>query len=177
MIRREFGLWTTGPDRESGGNLKGMTKVILVLAVVLVGCAPARSAPASQPTESRWASVLHRLDERREHAYVQADPSLFDQVYVRGSPVRGADVRLLRSYVRRGLELEAVPMHLRDVEVIAQSDRRVRLRVVDRLGVVRVRHADGPWRALPTDRPTKRIITLRRGVDGWRIAEIRRVAG
>ncbi|MDN5855660.1 MAG: hypothetical protein L0K86_23030, partial [Actinomycetia bacterium] len=77
----------------------------------------------------------------------------------------------------RGLELDAVPMHLRDVELVSRGDRRVRLRVVDQLGEVRVRRAGGPWRALPSDRPTERVITLQRGAGGWRIAGIRRVAG
>ncbi|HLR83450.1 MAG TPA: hypothetical protein VK059_00795 [Nocardioidaceae bacterium] len=152
-------------------------KTILVLAVVLVGCVPARSAPEPQPPESRWASVLQRLDDRRERAYVRGDPSLLDRVYVRGSAVRRADTRLLRAYVRRGLHVEAVPMRLRDIEVVSRRDRRVRLRVVDRLGVVRVRHAGGPWRALPADQPTEHVITLYRAGDDWRIARIARVAG
>ena len=153
---------------------------MLILVLLLACCAPATSATDDRaPGEpaGRWATVLGRLDDVRERAYVRGDPALLGRVYVRGSPLRRADARLLRAYERRGLELDAVPLRLRDVELVSLTDRRVRLRVLDQLGAVRVRSPGGPWRALPTDQPTKRIITLQRTSDGWRVAAISRVAG
>ncbi|UPK73446.1 hypothetical protein MU582_13475 [Nocardioidaceae bacterium SCSIO 66511] len=152
-------------------------KTILLTLVLLVGCAPASSEPAHAPDDARWASVLRTLDAARARAFVRGDPSLLDRVYAPGSAVRRADADLIEKYARRGLHLDAVPMRVRDVEVAARTDGRVRLRVVDRLGRVRVREDAGPWRTLPDDRPSEHLIALRRVDAGWRITAISRVAG
>ena len=152
-------------------------KTILLILVLLAGCAPARSEPAYAPDEARWASVLRTLDAARARAFVRSDPSLLDHVYAPGSAVRRADAGLIKTYARRGLHLDAVPMRVRVVGVADRTDRRVRLRVVDRLGRVRVRKDAGPWRTLPDDRPSEHLISLRRVDAGWRIIAISRVAG
>ena len=153
---------------------------ILVLALLLAGCAPAtgaRERTSTDESHGRWVDVLQRLDERRERAYLRGDPALLDGVYVDGAAVRSRDARLIRAYARRGLVVDAVPMRLLDVEVASRAAGRVRLRVVDRLGPVRVRPAGGAWQAMPRDGPTERIITLQRLATGWRIARILRTAG
>ncbi|UYM05447.1 hypothetical protein [Solicola gregarius] len=153
-------------------------KAILILVLALAGCAPAQSAPDDADDSARWQSVLRQLDAARERAFVRGDAGLLGRVYVPGSDVRRADARLIRAYERRGLELDAVPMRVRDVEVVSRAERRVLLRVLDRLGAVRVRApAGGAWRPLPRDRPSEHVITLTNTRAGWRIAGIRRVAG
>lgn len=165
----------------------------LALAVS-AGCAPGASGAAETASSAssetaatharatphphgRWARILRRLDLRRGDAFVRGDPSILGRVYVRDSRVLRADARLLRAYRRRGLELDAVRLRLRSVEFVRRGDSQVDLRVVDRLARVRVRAGDGPWHELPRDRPTERVVTLRRVRDGWRIAGVRRVAG
>ena len=153
-------------------------KAILLLVMALAGCAPAQSAPHDAPDSARWQPVLRRLDVARERAFVRGDAGLLGRVYVPGSAVRRADAALIRAYERRGLRLEGVPMRVREVEVVSRAERRVRLRVRDRLGAVRVRaSAGGTWRPLPRDRPSEHVITLTYVDGGWRIARIRRVAG
>lgn len=161
--------------------------VVLALGGI-AGCAPGVTeaaepgatpavAAASPTGGGRWARVLRDLDRRRERAFVRADPSMLGRVYLRRSQVLRADARLLRAYRRRGLELDSARLRLRSVTPEHRSGRRLTLRVVDRLARVRVRAGEGPWRTLPRDRPTERIVTLRRTGQGWRIAGVRRVAG
>jgi hypothetical protein len=54
--------------------------------------------------------------------------------------------------------------------VLAASSRRARLEVVDRLGPARIVWTDGSVTSLPRDEPSRRVITLVRTAEGWRIA-------
>ncbi|KHL09052.1 hypothetical protein CLV56_0299 [Mumia flava] len=124
-----------------------------------------------------WPERLAELDAARGRAFVQADASLLDRVYVAGSTERRADARLLRRYRDRDLELDQVRLEVRSVVVERRGDRTTVLRVVDRLAPVRVRSPGGRWTTLPADAPTERRVALRRTARGWRIAAIERLAG
>ncbi|MFY9914586.1 MAG: hypothetical protein WAK18_07970 [Nocardioidaceae bacterium] len=127
----------------------------------------------ARPSARRWRGVLHALDLRREQAWENGHRRQLATVFVPGSAVLGRDVSRLTAYLRRGLCVSGVTMRYRHIEIVATGPGLVRLRVVDRLQATAAHEADGvASRALPTDRPSRHLITLTRTGVGWRIAEI-----
>ncbi|TNC47371.1 hypothetical protein [Mumia zhuanghuii] len=124
-----------------------------------------------------WMDRLAVLDDGRSAAFVRADPSLLDDVYVPGGRLRASDDRLVREYAARGLEIADVRFEVLRFGVEQASEARAVLRVVDRLEPVRVRRPGGAWRTLPRDGPTDRRIVVVRTPVGWRIEAVRRLAG
>ena len=84
-----------------------------------------------------------------------------------------SDVRLLRSYLRRGYRVEGMRTQLLDVAVRAHRPGTWLLRVTDRLvGGAAVSRDERI--ALPRDRASTRTVRLERGPDGrWRVASVR----
>lgn len=124
-----------------------------------------------------WMDELAVLDDARSAAFVRADVSLLDDVYVVGAVERAEDARTVRAYASRGLEVEQVRFDLLRFRVERRSGARVVLRVVEQLQPVRVRRPGGAWRLLPRDGPTERRLVLRATAAGWRIASVERLAG
>lgn len=120
--------------------------------------------------------VLRAWDERRAAAFASADPVALRRLYVAGAEAGRADVSVLRAYDRRGLRVEELRTQLLAVQVLDRGPGRWRLRVTDRVaGGVAVR--DGVRLALPRDRATTRVITLRRTDRGWQVAKVSTAAG
>ncbi|WP_370619081.1 hypothetical protein [Mumia sp. Pv 4-285] len=146
-----------------------MDPVSLASAAALVAGTVTRSAD--------WLDRLAVLDDSRSAAFVRADPSLLGDVYASGGRLLESDTAAIRRYAARGLEVEDVRFEVLRFHVVRESDRVAVLRVVDRLEPVRVRSAGGAWRALPSDGPTDRMITVVRTAAGWRISTVERLAG
>jgi hypothetical protein len=127
----------------------------------------------ARPPGPDWAAILDRLDRRRELAYASEDPSLLGAVYVSGSPVLRRDLAMLLAYAERGVRLTGVRLRALDVRLLGHAGRYVRLHVVDRLERPTAHGAGGAVR-LPRDQATSRVIVLRDGAGGWRIAAVRR---
>ncbi len=121
--------------------------------------------------ELRWAGVLGELDDVRAEAFASSQPSLLDRVYAPDSAGAKADAAMIRDYQRRGAHVVGADMVLLSCRVAHTSADRVRLNIIDRLAASRVVWADGATRSLPSDLPTKRVVTLVRTGDGWRIAD------
>ncbi len=134
---------------------------------------PARQALLATPRSRavRAVEVLRAWDEARAAAYASGSVSGLRELYA-GS-AGAADVRLLRSYLRRGYRVEGMRTQLLDVVVRAHSAGTWLLRVTDRL--VGGEAVSGDARiALPRDRASTRTILLERGPDGrWRVASVR----
>ncbi len=115
--------------------------------------------------------VLRGWDEARAAAYASGSVAELRELYVGGAGA--SDVRLLRSYLRRGYRVEGMRMQLLAVRVLAHGPGRWRLRVTDRLaGGEAVR--EGERLALPRDRASTRTVRLARGDDGrWRVVSVR----
>ncbi len=123
--------------------------------------------------EGRWGDVLQRLDRRREQAWRTARPRALATVFAPGSAVLRRDVARLAAYLRRGFRVSGVTMHFERIRVVARRPGRVRLQVVDRLQATAVHQLGGvATRALPTDRPSRHLITVARMSAGWRIADV-----
>jgi hypothetical protein len=118
----------------------------------------------------RWRLVLDRLDRHRARAYASRRPGLLLRVYLSGSRVLAGDERMLRAWTTAGAAVSGVRLRVLGVSRLPSRGRSVRLRVVDRLAPATARLADGDRVALPRDRPTERVLVLRRTRDGWRIA-------
>ncbi len=95
--------------------------VAVVLGASLASNDQQASASASggaraATTDGAWRAVLARLDALRDQAFVQADPSLLEQVYAPGSAALAADRASLGALVSAGekardLRLQLVAVH------------------------------------------------------------------
>ncbi len=141
---------------------------------------PAEPVPApavSQPATARWERVLIRLDRRRERAFEVGRAGLLSRVYEAGSAALRRDRAVLRAYARRELTVTRARTEWLDVDLRRRAGRLTVLRVVDRLGAAGARTRSGRLVPLPRDRPTTHRIVLRRGADGWLLADVRALSG
>lgn len=115
--------------------------------------------------------VLREWDEARAAAYATGSVASLRELYAAGAGA--SDVRLLRSYVRRGYRVEGMRMQLLAVRVLTERPGCWRLRVTDRLtGAQAVGY--GERLALPRDRASTRTVRLERGRDDrWRVVSVR----
>ncbi len=97
---------------------------------------------------------------------------LLDRVYVRGSRALRSDASAIADYRERGGRVVGADLRVISCRVLAASSSRARLDVVDRLGPARIVWADGSATDLPRDEPSRRVITLVRTTEGWRIAGV-----
>lgn len=119
--------------------------------------------------DERWARQLTALDLQRAQAFAHADPQRLEQVYA-SEQAAAADAATITGYRDRGGRVVGAVLVLDDVRVVRSTSERVELDVVDRLGPTRVVWDDGTSRALPSDRPTRRVVVLQLTDDGWRIS-------
>lgn len=152
--------------------------LVATLCALLVGCieqgrqpstpaAPANASPTTfTPTA---ATVLREWDRARAAAYAAGSISRLRRLYVPGAGA--GDLRLLRSYVRRGLVVDGMRTQVLALEVLEESPREVRARVTDRLVGALARGHSGSM-ALPRDAPTTRDLTLRRIGGRWLMAAV-----
>ncbi|VXC04066.1 hypothetical protein [Aeromicrobium sp. 9AM] len=126
----------------------------------------------SPAPEDQWATRLSELDEVRAEAFATTDPSLLGRVYVRRSRAMAADAATIADYRERDGRVVGAELQVISCRVLAASTQRARLEVVDRLGRARIVWADGSATELPRDEPSRRVITLERTPEGWRIAGI-----
>ncbi|MGN6575283.1 MAG: hypothetical protein ACTHKG_06325 [Nocardioides sp.] len=132
----------------------------------------ARAADESAAsTTQRAVRVLRGWDRARAAAYTAGSVRSLRELYVAGAGE--ADVRLLRSYVRRGYRVEDLRMQLLSVRVLQHRPDLWALRVTDRLaGATAVGY--GERVDLPRDRASTRTVLLRRDPAGaWRVARVR----
>lgn len=162
---------------------------VLVSVLLLGACAESRGSGPEAVGRSRSVAaagssevaadfpasdVLRGWDRARARAFAEGDVVALRRLYVDGSAAGTADVRLLRSYLRRGLRVEDMRMQLLRVEVVHEDRARLLLRVTDRLaGAVAV---DEDTRIpLPQDAASTRVVELRRPRPDvlWRVAVVR----
>jgi hypothetical protein len=141
---------------------------------------PPREAPAAAPSPAAPAApahapgaVLAAWDERRAAAWARGDAEALADLYAPGSRSGAADVRLLRSYARRGLRVEGLTTQVLGLRVVERSPRRLVLVVTDRVvGGSAVGSGAAPV-ALPADRASTRRVVLARQRGRWVVAEAR----
>ena len=126
----------------------------------------------SPAPEDEWATRLTQLDAVRAEAFATTDPGALDGVDVRGSRALRTDAATIADYRKHGGRVVGAELRVISCRVLAESVSRARLDVVDRLGPARIVWADGSATDLPRDEPSRRVITLVRTTEGWRIAGV-----
>jgi hypothetical protein len=150
---------------------------LLVVAVARAGSAPGPAVVARPATVAvarvPAADVLHDWDARRAAAYDAGSTRRLRALYAPGSAAGRSDVRVLRGYRARGLRVTGLRMQVLALRVLTEEPGLLRVRVADRVtGTVLV--AGRRRVALPRDRVSDRVLTLRRGPDGrWRMVGVR----
>src|SRR4051794_21086565 len=163
--------------------------VVLALVAAVVPCLItlqwlSLSKPPDPGPDLRWlslskppqAGVLSRWDHLRARAYSTGDAAALRRLYAQGSQAGARDVRVLRSYVARGLVVTGLRMWLHSVEVVHSSRHRLVLLVHDRLVHATARsRTDHTVRRLPTDHPSTHVITLIRPTTHhqWQVFAVR----
>jgi hypothetical protein len=132
-------------------------------------------SPVTAPARSRRAvhavGVLEEWDRSRAAAYSSGDVAALRRLYARGATVGRNDVRVLRDYVERGLVVRDLALQRSEVDVLASSDRRLRVALLERLAAATVVAADGEA-SLPADRLERRVVTLVRRGQRWQVAAV-----
>ncbi len=140
------------------------------------GPAPVRAPPpggAAAPGAERWsAGLLREWDRARERAWQAADPVALGGLYVPGSTAGERDAELLERWRAAGVEVRALRLRVDDLEVVALEPRRAVLEVTDRLRVRAVAGGAPGVLALGRDRPSTRVVALRRDGTAWQVARV-----
>jgi hypothetical protein len=130
-----------------------------------------QARPVRRPID-HWRSILTRLSRLRARAWRRGQPRLLQRLYVAEATALRSDRLMLRRYVRRGLTVRGVQLAFGQLRVASRAHRVVHLRVVDQLQAAVAIGRDGGRVHLPSDRPTRHLITLARTPRGWRIQSV-----
>ncbi|VXB39905.1 hypothetical protein [Nocardioides sp. AX2bis] len=140
------------------------------------GAAPVRAPPpggAAAPSAVRWsAGLLRTWDQARERAWQAADAGALAALYVPGSTAGERDAALLERWRAAGVEVRSLRLRVDALEVVALDRRRAVLEVTDRLRVHAVADAAPGVLRLGRDRPSTRVVELRRDGTTWQVAEV-----
>jgi hypothetical protein len=157
--------------------------VLLALVAGLVCCldgpgdrAVAAVGQAQLPEELR---VLAQWDGQRAAAYAAGDVAELRALYAPGSVTGRQDAEVLRAYADRGLVVRGLRMQVLACRIAFSGARRIRLVVTDRLQsaiVVRGAARDPTAIRLPSDQPSRRVVTFVRRAGRWLVAEVRTAA-
>lgn len=115
--------------------------------------------------------MLREWDAARAAAWAAGDPAALGALYLPGAAAGRRDVRLLRSYLARGLQVDGLRFQRLRIRVLVQDDDLLRVDVVERLLPASVR-SGAVVRRLPAGQPVRRVVELRRVGDSWRVAAV-----
>lgn len=115
--------------------------------------------------------VLRGWDARRAQAWSHTDRAALRALYLPGSTVGRADVRLLGAYQARGIVVRRLVTQVFAVKVLHRDPTTVRVRVFDRVAGGELLR-DGLVAPLRSSRPVTRTVELRREGAGWQVAAV-----
>jgi hypothetical protein len=129
---------------------------------------PVSPAPPHPRTDAvaRWLPVLERLDSVRAAAYASGDVAMLAEVWAPGERLR-IDSDRLRDLVASGVTARGVRHRFGTLIVLSESDRRVRLRVLQWLPAGQLLRGGRVVRRLEAGRPAEVLVELVRGSTGW----------
>lgn len=164
------GSTSAAPQAEEAGEDGGPSQALAA------GPAPVRAPPpggVDAPGAARWSTtVLASWDRARERAWQAADPAALGALYVAGSMAGQRDAELLERWRAAGVEVRRLRLRVDALDVVALGPRRVVLEVTDRLRVHAVADSAHGVLRLGRDRPSTRVVELRRDGTTWRVAEV-----
>ncbi len=163
--------------------LVGLTLLAVVGTAALVALRPSSTgavprpvgAAGVRPVDAAGAgprAVLADWDARRARAWSEGNVDTLRDLYVAGSRSGRADVRMLTSYVDRGLTVRGLETQVLELAVLDASPEVVDLRVTDRVRGAEAVDGDTVI-ALPDDRPSTRRVLLRLVEGEWLVDEVR----
>lgn len=138
-------------------------------AAAVVRVPPAAPSPRFDLVAS--LEVLRGWDDHRAQAWSDTDGAALRSLYLPGSAVGRADVRLLRAYQTRGIVVRRLVTQVFAVEVQHRDATTLRVRVFDRVAGGELLR-DGRVAPLRSSRPVTRTVELRREGSGWQVAEV-----
>ncbi len=116
-------------------------------------------------------SLLRAWDRRRSQAWADGDAAALTDLYTRASRTGRHDRAMLAAYAARGLRVTGLRTQVLDASLRSWAPGRVTLEVTDRVvGAHAV--GRGVRISLPQDRPSTRVISLRRVSGAWRVEEV-----
>lgn len=147
--------------------------LLLTPLAIAFSLVPASVDGAAEPgRRADPVAVLGAWDARRAEAWRSGSPDQLDPLYVAGSHTGRRDRAMLAAYAARGLHVPDLHLELLRVRVRDRSPGRLVLRVTDRL-LPATAVGDGLRLPLPQDRPSTRVVCLRRVAGEWRVVEVR----
>jgi hypothetical protein len=148
--------------------------VLLVLATTSCAAADADHPPVPVIETRRTAdalSLLREWDRHRSQAWADGDAAMLTDLYTHASRTGRRDRAMLAAYAARGLRVTGLRTQVLDASLRSWAPDRVTLEVTDRaVGAQAV--GRGVRIPLPLDRPTTRVISLRRVSGEWLVDEV-----
>jgi hypothetical protein len=155
--------------------LLAVTLSAVIATATLVALRPEPTDASPRPVLAALdgpRSVLADWDSRRSRAWAAGDVTALRGLYVEGSRSGRADVRMLTSYVGRGLTVRGLRTQVLALDVLDVSPDLVEVRVTDRVSGAEAVDG-GAVIPLPDDRPSTRTVVLRRVSGEWLVDEVR----
>lgn len=147
--------------------------ILLVLLVLLVtaGCADAGAGSVDSRRTAEALALLREWDQRRARAWTDGDVSALAGLYTRGSRTGHRDRQMLAAYAARGLRVSGLRTQVLSAVLRSWTPGRAVLEVTDRVvGAHAV--GRGVRIVLPRDRPSTRVVSLRRASGSWLVEEV-----
>ncbi len=157
------------------GALVALAVASVALLAALGGRTADRTPRPVRSPEPAPVAVLAAWDRQRADAWARGDLVALAALYTTGSRAGERDTRMLRRYLARDLRVEGLRTQRLRVAVVERTDRRLVLRVRDRVAGGTVRGA-GLSVPLPRDRVSAHVITLQRAGARWRVAQVEPVS-
>jgi hypothetical protein len=145
--------------------------LLLVVLLATTACAPAEADRVDTRSTAEAIAVLRAWDHRRAQAWAAGDEAALAGLYTPGSRTGRHDRAMLVAYAARGLRVSGLRTQVLEATLLSRAPGRVRLELVDRMVGA---YAVGPGGriVLPRDRPSERVVSLRRVSGSWLVEEV-----
>jgi hypothetical protein len=151
--------------------VKPPSLALVVVLLVTSACAHADAERVDTRPAADALSLLREWDQRRSRAWADGDAAALSGLYTRASRTGRHDRAMLAAYAARGLRVTGLRTQVLDASLRSWEPGRVTLEVTDLVvGAEAVGH--GVRILLPQDRPSTRVVSLRRVSGAWRVEEV-----